>query len=292
MRWIPIAALALLPCAARTAHAAAWQCGTPVPPGATVTLSGDTECGLVHLGGGATFDLAGHTFTGLLMGPEDGRPSRFTVLGPGEIHAQYPDNPCVMFYAGSVLIDGGSGRITLTRCGYGVLANVGGSRLALRRVTLRRAVDVPMSLGAQAAKVELQDVIIDHSQSLDPSRGHGVSARKITGSGITLQHLNNGLSAPVIRVSDVVADDVTAALANARRVDATGLVSTRHSIGVFGKKVRLTASTLANARPGGTDVGAATRPVLVDTACERSGRYDPLAPGLVFAPPWGVCALD
>src|SRR5690606_23895076 len=149
---------------------------------------------------------------------------------------------------------------------------------------LRRAVDVPMSLGAQAAKVELQDVIIDHSQSLDPSRGHGVSARHITGRRLTLRHLQNGLRAPVIRVPDVLADHLTAALAQPPRADATGVVSTRHSIGVFGKKVRLTASTLANARPGGTDVGAATRPALVDTACERSGRYDPLAPGLVFAP--------
>jgi hypothetical protein len=293
MRWILIVAFVLIVCVSRADQVAAFNCLSPdVPAGETATLGSDMECGLVHMGPDATFDLNGHTFTGLIMGPEDGGLSRYTIRGPGEIHAQFPDNPCVMIYSGRVLIDGGTGQVTLTQCGYGVLANVGGSRVTLRNVTLRRTIQVPMLLGVQASKVLLENVTIDHRDAFDIIRGDGIVARKIKGTGVVLRHLAKGLSASMVRVSDVTADDVTIAIASTRRADVTGLVSTRHWIGAYSKRLRLTSSTLSDATPGGIDLAASRLPVLVDTTCERSGSYDPQSPGLVFGPGWGVCSLD
>lgn len=295
MRRTVVVALVFIACTTRPAPAAAFSCLSPdVPPGETATLGSDMECGLVHVGQDGTFDLNGHTYTGLVMGPpQNGGKARFTIRGPGEIRAQFPDNPCVMFYSGQVVIDGGDGQVTLTSCGYGVLANVGGSRVTLRNVTMRRTFQRPMILGVQAGKVEFENVTIDHRETFDISRGDGIYARRIRGSGLVLHHMMHGLSAPSIRASNVLADDVTMAIASTRRADVTGFTSTRHLIGAYSKRLRLTDSVLSNAVSGGIDVGASRLPILTNTTCERSGTYDPTAPGsLVLGPDWGVCSLD
>jgi hypothetical protein len=292
MRRILIVSCVFIMCVSRAGEVAAYTCEDhEIAPGATATLGADMECGLVHMGADSTFDLNGYTFTGIVMGPADGSTAHYTIRGPGKIRRQFPENPCVMFYRGRVEIDGGDGQVIL-QCGYGVLANTGGSRVTLRNVTLLRTMLDPMILGVQASKVIVENVIIDHRNALDIVRGDGIVARKITGTGVELYHLAKGLSAPVVRVSDVVADDVRMAIMGNRRTDVTGLVSTRHMIGVYGKRLRLTSSNLSDATPGGIDVAASRQPILVDTACERSGSYDPQSPGLVFGPPWGVCSLD
>jgi hypothetical protein len=194
---------------------------------------------------------------------------------------------------GKIVIDGGAGQVTLRGCEYGVLASTSGTTVTLRHVTIRRTVQVPMLGGVQASKVDASDVTIDFRDALDIQKGNGIQATsKITGAGIVLRHTARGLTAKSIVVSDVVADDTDAAVAGPRKADLTRLTSTRHRTGVYGRRVRLTDSTLSDAQPGGIDVGTSLPPLLVGTTCETSARWDPLGPGLSFDGTWGVCALD
>jgi len=269
-------------------------CGGMLPPGQTVVLGVDADCGIIFMGRDSTLDLNGHTFTGIVTAPDDGRSGRYTIRGPGAIVGQgYPRNPCVMFYKGSVVIDGGAGQVTLRNCGYGVLANHGGgSKVTLRHVTVQRTVAIPTLTGIEVSKVDAEDLTIDFRDTLDIQRGDGVRALRIKGIGIVLRHVATGLIAPVIRVSNIVADDSYAAIAANRRADITGLTSTRHGEGIYGRKIRLTDSTLSNANPDGIDIGSSSRPLLVNTTCERSAVWDPFGPGLSFAGTWNVCTLD
>jgi hypothetical protein len=292
LRIVALATVAFTVLVGSAAHAQPTWCGGTVPAGTTAVLSSDLECGLVRLERDATLDLNGHTLTAMVMGPERGA-ARFTLRGPGEVNGQFPENPCVMFNKGKVLIDGGAGQVMLRKCQYGVLASTGGSTVTLRHVTMRRTGVVPMDVGVQANKVDATDVTIDHSDALDVQRGHGIHATsKLTGAGIVLQHLGDGLGAKTIVVSDVVADDTHAAVAGPRKADLTRLTSTRHNVGVYGRRVRLTDSSLSDANPSGVDVATSLLPLLVGTACETSAHWDPLGPGLAFAGTWNVCALD
>ena len=292
LRIVAFATVTFAVLAGSAAHAQPTWCGGTVPAGGTAVLPADIECGTVRLGRDAALDLNGHTFTGIVMGPEKGA-SRFTVRGPGEINGQFPENPCVMLNKGKVLVDGGAGQVMLRKCKYGVLAATGGTTVTLRHVTMRRTGVVPMELGVQASRVDATDVTIDHSDALDVLRGHGIHATsKITGAGIVLQHVGNGLSAKTIVVSDVVADDTHAVVAGPRKADLTRLTSTRHGVGVYGRKVRLTDSSLSDANPAGVDLATSLPPIVTGTACETSARWNPLGPGLAFSGTWGVCALD
>ena len=282
-------------CAGTTARAVPVPCnGGTLAAGQTAVLGTDADCGLVFLAGDATLDLNGHTFTGLIAAPDDGSNARFTIRGPGAIVGQgYPENPCVMFYRGRVLIDGGAGQVTLQNCGYGVLANHGGgSSVTLQHVTIKRTIAVPVLAAVEVSKVSATDVTIDLRDTLDIIRGHGINARRIEGSGIVLRHTARGLTARVVKVSDVTADDTQAAVAGAHRADLTRFTSTRHNVGVYGRKVRLRESALSNANPGGIDIGTTVRPQLIDTTCEHSAHFDEFGPGLSFGAPWGVCSLD
>jgi hypothetical protein len=265
-----------------------------VAPGTTAVLQGDLECGIVFLAGDATLDLNGHTFTGLVTAPDNGSTARFIVRGPGAIVGQgYPENPCVMFYRGRVLIDGGSGQVTLRNCGYGVLANHGGgSSIILNHVTIRRTIAIPTLSGIEVSKVTATDLTIDYRDTLDVTRGHGILARRVSGSGIVIRHAAKGIDAQVVKVSGLTADDTQVAVAGVRRADISGMTSTRHGVAIYGRKVRLTDSSLSNANPMGIDIGTSVRPLLDNSTCESSAHFDPFGPGLAFGGPWNVCSLD
>lgn len=264
-------------------------CDTKVPAGQTGELQNDLYCDdtihAVELLDDATLNLNGYSITGtFLPWPRDERlpgtviecDGDCTVVGPGEIFGAIGPGVFPDFGEGATAI--GFGRSS---------ARV---RVVVNDVTIRACGDAMVgyraSKGRSHAWVTLTDVtLIDNT-------GVGIAfVDTLDATNVTADHNLIGLTARVLRGTNLHASDNTFAGIGASRIAIDGLVAHGNGLtGVSGGLITLANATVTGNTWFGTplDIQAARRPHLTTSTCTRSQRSNT---GLL-SKTWKVCTDD
>ncbi len=251
-------------------------CPVIVPRGETATLQTDVSCGSstpeynaygIVLGQGARLELNGHTLRQIgyaLLTPIYCL-GKCDVVGPGRITTDTVGAAIVSFRRGPVT----ASHLTID-------SFIGGISVPFARATLSD-VDIQAELyGVEARQLTVADVSITVSPSPDFTFACvDASAGWVRGTHLTVSGCDIGIQAR-------------------RDVDLTRFSSAGGEIGIFSQgRVTLVDSSVTGATypPDGLDILSKKVPLLTNTVCGRSGRFDRSWPETP-AVPWGVCSGD
>jgi hypothetical protein len=272
-------------------------CGQTVPVAQTGVLQADLDCpttaSAILMENYATLQLNSHTIKGGSFGVSCG-PLRCTVIGPGQVlGADAPDQTNIAVKGGKRLT---ISNVSVSGAAFGVFSPLAGRIEATNVVTTNN-----QFWGLDGGRVIANDVVANDNGD------YGIQAITLKGSNIEASgNGNHGISAG----RSVVATNVTAN-GNAgagvhafRQSRITGLTATGNALpGFLGfSGVRLESATLTgnDDDPGGQgfDLATGRRPMLRQTVCGRSSRFDrnvpgaPATPELGFFGTWETCSED
>jgi hypothetical protein len=298
---LALSLIALLAGALRVDATDVTSCGQTIAALDTGILQTDLDCSGSQFGvrllAGATLDLNGHAVRGgdvteatvLGIGHEDGTGrARFTIVGPGEISGTGHEYPtfgtwgCIQVNDGLARVSGGTGRIDVHGCIYGVLGSAGESPNGRARVTLEHVDFHDLTFDAAAVgKLSATDV----TASDNGGQGLGAERKTVVADVVA----NNNVRGHGVFSGGVLKGTNVSTSGNITGVEAWGtlaLVNASSSgnqyFGVTGKRVKLTNSIITG--NGIADIASRSLPRLVDTTCGTSMDFNSNS--------WGVCEND